>query len=106
MMGVPDPMNPNQIAEKLSRRHFKFHVMLLCSFSAAALVGANQTFAQRDPELLATYGRGVHEYFSGNTQSADQYFTQVIEAGSSDPRVYYFRAMARLRMGSTFWSPP
>ena len=101
-MGASNLMNPSRFAQALARCRSNFLTTLLCSFSVTAFLGANQTFGQRGPELLATYGRGVHEYFSGDTQRAEQYFTQVIGAGSRDPRAYYFRAMARLRMGRQY----
>lgn len=50
-------------------------------------------------ELRASYGRGVHAFFAGDTESAEQLFSVTIESGSTDPRVYYFRAMVRLRTG-------
>jgi len=56
-------------------------------------------WAQNAPEMTATYGRGVHAYFANQTLRAEQYFSQVIQLGSTDPRVYYFRAMARMRLG-------
>ncbi len=55
--------------------------------------------AASPPELAATYGRGVHAFFAHQSKSAEQHFSQVIQSGSTDPRVYYFRAMTRLRSG-------
>jgi len=57
--------------------------------------------AQQSPELKSLYGRGVHSFFSNQVSHAERQFTSVIDAGSTDPRVYYFRSMARLRMGLT-----
>ncbi|MCA9231885.1 MAG: hypothetical protein KDA57_14645 [Planctomycetales bacterium] len=72
---------------------------------ALSLVGgqfAAQAAAQDSPEVSAAYGRGVHAYFGNQTGAAEQLFTQVVQAGSTDPRVYYFRAMTRLRMGRQY----
>ena len=65
---------------------------LCCMISAAVQ-------AQNTSELMATYGRGVHAYFAGDTARAEELFSQVIGAGATDPRVFYFRAMTRLRSG-------
>lgn len=56
-------------------------------------------YAQNPATLSAAYGRGVHAYFASDTVQAEQLFTDVIQAGSNDPRPYYFRAMLRLRAG-------
>jgi hypothetical protein len=39
------------------------------------------------------YGIGVHEYFNGDYKSALQTFNTTIDAGSTDPRVYYYRGL-------------
>ena len=71
----------------------------------AAAVVAQPALAQRasmSSEMTALYGRGVHSYFAGQSHEAEDQFSQVILAGASDPRVYYFRAMARLRSGHRY----
>lgn len=50
---------------------------------------------------LAVYGSGVHSFFAGQLARSYDDLTNAIEAGSSDPRVYYFRGLAALRMGRT-----
>ena len=45
------------------------------------------------------YGRGAHAYFAGQYQEACDDLAMAIDAGSNDPRVYYFRALANLRLG-------
>ncbi|MCE9630817.1 MAG: hypothetical protein K8S94_08925 [Planctomycetia bacterium] len=49
--------------------------------------------------LAATYGDGVHAYFAGDYQRSYDDLSQVIEAGTSDPRVYYFRGLVALKLG-------
>ncbi len=69
---------------------------------ALSLLGTQlttSTSAQDSSEMSATYGRGVHAFFGNRSAEAEQLFTQVAQAGSTDPRVYYFRAMIRLQMG-------
>jgi tetratricopeptide (TPR) repeat protein len=76
---------------------------------AAALVGAGlaawavpgragQTTIESLP-LAAAYGDGVHAYFAGDFDRAYEDLTQAIEAGTNDPRAYYFRGLAALRQG-------
>jgi hypothetical protein len=45
------------------------------------------------------YGNGVHAYFSGEYVRAHQLLTAAIDAGSRDPRCYYFRGLSYLRLG-------
>lgn len=51
--------------------------------------------------LAAAYGDGVHAYFAGDYQRAYEDLTQAIEAGTTDPRAFYFRGLAALRQGRT-----
>lgn len=55
-------------------------------------------FAQ-DPAFGQKYGHGVHAYFSGDYPKAYEQLTAAIEAGSKDPRVFYFRGLAYLQLG-------
>ena len=52
-------------------------------------------------ELAQIYGMGVHSYFSGNPSDAEAVLGTAIEAGTQDPRVYYFRGLARLAQKNT-----
>ena len=49
--------------------------------------------------LSATYGDAVHAYFAGDYQRAYDDLSQVVEAGTIDPRVYYFRGLASRKLG-------
>ena len=49
--------------------------------------------------LGQTYGNGVHAYFSGEYVRAHQLLTSAIDAGSHDPRCYYFRGLAYPEVG-------
>jgi hypothetical protein len=44
------------------------------------------------------YGIGVHSYFSGNLPQAESIFTQLIDSGSEDPRVFYFRGITQTKL--------
>ena len=78
---------------------FMNYVLGISLAGVMLIAAAPQSSAQNSTELMATYGRGVHAYFNGQVHEADRLFSQVINGGSSDPRVFYFRAMARLRSG-------
>ena len=45
------------------------------------------------------YGNGVHAYFAGDYVKAHELLTSAIDAGSHDPRCYYFRGLAYLKLG-------
>ncbi|NLS94195.1 MAG: hypothetical protein GXX96_18700, partial [Planctomycetaceae bacterium] len=45
------------------------------------------------------YGLGVHAYFSYDYQGAYEHLTKAIDAGSQDPRAYYFRGLCYLQLG-------
>ena len=79
-------------------RTVTLRVCVLALLALGSMV-SDRVQAQNSSELAATYGRGVHAYFANQTDLAEQYFSQVIEAGSTDPRVLYFRAMTRMRSG-------
>jgi hypothetical protein len=49
--------------------------------------------------LAATYGNGVHSYFAGDYSRSYEDLSQAIEAGTTDPRVWYFRGLAALKLG-------
>jgi len=72
-----------------------------CGLAAVGigLIAGEHLAARGTTEVNATYGRGVHAYFAGDSQLAEELFTQSIQAGSTDPRVFYFRAMVRLSTG-------
>jgi len=82
---------------------------LLLSVTATVLLSAAPVRAQ-DPILGQLYGSGVHAYFSG-VGSRDQldaqeqfrksfeYLSSAIEGGSQDPRAYYYRGLAYIKLG-------
>jgi tetratricopeptide (TPR) repeat protein len=52
-----------------------------------------------DRSLARSYGSGVHAYFANDYQRAYDDLTLVIEAGSGDPRAWYFRGLAASKLG-------
>ncbi len=57
------------------------------------------TAQAQDAILGQMYGNGVHAYFAGDYLRAYGFLTKAIEAGSRDPRCYYFRGLAYLNLG-------
>jgi tetratricopeptide (TPR) repeat protein len=53
----------------------------------------------QDAVLGQQYGNGVHAYFSGDSKDAYDRLTAAIEGGSKDPRAFYFRGLAYLKLG-------
>jgi hypothetical protein len=49
--------------------------------------------------LNEVYGEGVHAYFAGDYREAHALLSKAIDSGSQDPRAYYFRGLAHLRLG-------
>ena len=68
---------------------------LACGCMFVALVSVSAQNAALDEY----YGDGVHAYFAGDNVRAFQNLTSAALAGSKDPRVYYFRGLACLRLG-------
>jgi hypothetical protein len=64
-------------------------VVLLSTASAPA----------QDAVLGQLYGNGVHAYFAGDFTRSYEQLSAAVTAGSRDPRVYYFRGMAYLKLG-------
>ena len=69
---------------------------LSCGLSAQAGLPGEDPLAIKD-----AIGRGMHDFHGGNFDRAYDEFTNAIEAGTADPRAYYFRGLAALRLGRT-----
>ena len=55
-----------------------------------------------DPLAVSSaYGAGVHAFHSLDFQRAHQDFTAAIEGGTEDPRAFYYRGLAALKLGRT-----
>lgn len=77
----------------------RMHLLLLVGSIA---VGWGSSAARANPQpapLTIAYGDGVHAYFGGDFQCSYDQLSSVIEAGSTDPRAYYFRGLAALKLG-------
>ena len=58
-----------------------------------------RTSPAEDQAVAAAYGAGVHGYYAGNYQQSHDTLGRVVAIGTDDPRVYYFRGLAALRLG-------
>lgn len=67
-------------------------------FLGSILASAATALAQADV-LNELYGSGVHAYNSGAYREAYDDFSMALRSGSKDPRVYYYRGLAYLKLG-------
>ncbi len=73
-------------------RKFAFALLGLLAFTAGS--------ARADEAVLdQLYGDGVHAFFSGDCAGAYMSLSTAIRDGSQDPRAFYFRALAEMRLG-------
>ena len=63
------------------------------------LVGTN---AAQDRLAAQTYGQGVHAFYRGQSSQANRLFNDAIQSGFEDPRVYYFRAISKMKSGDMY----
>ncbi len=73
------------------------YVLIVVSLLGCAFC-ATPVFAQVSA-LAELYGEGVHQYFAKDYFCAEQTLTRAIDNGSQDPRVFYFRGLAREATG-------
>lgn len=71
-----------------------------CGLTLACFGLAPAPAAAQEAVLEDFYGSGVHRYFAGDYSAAIADLDAAINGGSRDPRAYYFRGLARQRMGS------
>ena len=74
---------------------FRSIVLLVGGLASLSTVSL---FAQ-DAVLTQEYGSGVHAYFTGDSMKAYERLTAAIQGGSKDPRAFYFRGLAYLKLG-------
>ena len=74
---------------------FRSFVVLVATLASLISVAASA----QDAILGQKYGDGVHAYFAGDYTKAHEQLTSAVNAGSKDPRVFYFRGLTCLRLG-------
>jgi hypothetical protein len=75
-----------------------FFLTLIASLTFA-LAATQLAQAQVREDASRLYGHGVHAYFAGNSSQAETCLSSALELNTNDPRYYYFRGLALLRMG-------
>ncbi len=73
-------------------------VLYLCLAGALSVESCGLSHGQDG--ISATYGEGVHRYFAGDLAGAKKSLNQSIDAGSQDPRAFYFRGLIEEAMGA------
>jgi hypothetical protein len=71
---------------------FTFAVVSIGAIGTESASGQNAILAEM-------YGRGVHAYYAGLSDEANQFLTMAIDNGIQDPRAYYFRGMVAEKAG-------
>jgi hypothetical protein len=80
----------------------KFLALLVVMSAVAAASGQAAEFAGQEPLAVRdAIGSGIHAYHAGDFNRAYDDLTNAIEAGADDPRGYYFRGLAALKLGRT-----
>jgi hypothetical protein len=74
-------------------------ITLVMAGSAVMNGSATVARAQDSAETDDTVGRAMHDYYAQNYRSAHGALSKVIQAGSQDPRVFYFRGLCYLNLG-------
>jgi hypothetical protein len=69
----------------------------LCALAAA--LTAISAEAREDAILAVAYGNGVHAYYAGDYQRSYEELSTAIDGGTQDPRAFYFRGLAAVRLG-------
>ncbi|GDX97058.1 hypothetical protein LBMAG47_27230 [Planctomycetia bacterium] len=72
---------------------------LLSGAALGAVTASGQQLTIDSLPLANAYGNGVHGFFAGAYDRAYEDLSTVIEAGSTDPRAWYFRGLAALHLG-------
>ncbi|NBT13535.1 MAG: hypothetical protein EBS56_08145 [Planctomycetia bacterium] len=76
------------------------HILRSLILVGAVCVLPPEARAGAEPAALTVaYGNGVHAFYDGDFQCSYDELSRVIEAGSNDPRVHYFRGLAALKLG-------
>jgi len=81
------------LGNSLRRRMVGGLIVVLAVASAPSAYG-------QDTVLADLYGQGVHAYYRGDFAEAYQHLDSVVEQGTDDPRVYYFRGLFNIRLGN------
>jgi hypothetical protein len=67
--------------------------------SGWVVLSPSLVFARDLDEATSLYSQGVHAYFAGRVSDADSLLSRALGLNDQDPRIFFFRALSRLRMG-------
>lgn len=76
----------------------RLRIAVLAATLLALGLAPQVTFAE-DAVLAEIYGRGVHAYFAGRYEDAEETLSDAIAQGSKDPRAYYYRGLTKFSLG-------
>jgi len=71
----------------------------VCLAGLLPVASAQPLFLTEDAAVKRALGNGMHAFFGADYQQAYDDLTEVVAAGSRDPRALYFRGLAARRMG-------
>jgi len=81
--------------------HARWAVIALATMIASGSLAAAEFGGEEPVAVRNAIGDGMHAYFAGDYDRSYDALTNAIEAGTDDPRGYYFRGLAALRLGRT-----
>jgi hypothetical protein len=76
-------------------------LIVLMLANAGGILSAAEFAGEEPVAVRSVIGDGMHAFHAGDYDRAYEHFTNAIDAGTVDPRSYYFRGLAALRMGRT-----
>jgi hypothetical protein len=74
-------------------------LLALASSFGPVTVAVNRAEAADANVLQGLYAEGLKSFYGADYTRAGELLTTAIDAGSNDPRSYYFRGLSRLRLG-------
>ncbi len=89
-------MGDRQRSDRRRTRHAAWGMILGLAWMGSGLA---VPFVPEDQAVARMYGSGVHAFFTGDYQRAYDDLTQAVEAGTADPRAFYFRGLAARKLG-------
>ena len=81
------------------KRSKKKMVRIVAPISYGLVLLLTATAWAQNSAVEELFGNGVHAYFSGDYVAAHGQLTSAIDAGSNDPRAYYFRGFCYMKLG-------
>ena len=96
-----DAMGRRSESSSWSMLRFRCGLIVLAVAIAGGSPSAAEFVGEEPVAVKNAIGDGMHAYHAGDYDRAYDDLTNAIEAGTDDPRAYYFRGLAALRLGRT-----